>query len=140
MKKLFLKILFTVILTDMVKANNYDHSFVCRWDNNGKLDNEKEFFELLGDKLIIDGKSYEVLNKIIINNSTISFSTIHTDQFLKKTILKTDDDKKDNVYSSEVKTFYKLSKETGLMVSKQIFKNWKEEETTWIDYYQCEIF
>jgi hypothetical protein len=129
-KKFILTILFTLVLSGGASAD--DINFVCQYNDEGKLDKYKQFFELTEKKLAIDGEEFQLSSKPIITDTLISFETIYEDSFQIGL-----EPKK---YFTEVYRINKINKKTGLMVEKQSFLNWKNEDTVWIYYYQCEIF
>ena len=138
MKKLFLILVLGLMWSGSVYANTVN--FVCQWNNEGKLDKQKEFFELTEKKLAIDGEEFILSSKPIITDTHISFETIYEDRFWKKSVVNTKEELENNVYYSKVNRLHKINRKTGLMVEKQSFINWKNEETVWIYYHQCEIF
>jgi hypothetical protein len=107
-------------------------NFVCQWNNEGKLDKQKEFFELTEKKIEIDGEEFKLSSKPIITDTLISFESIYEDSFQTGLEPKS--------YFTEVKRLNKINRKTGLMVEKQSFINWKNEDTVWIYYHECEIF
>jgi len=138
MKKLLSIIVLGLLLSGSAYANTVN--FVCQWNNEGKLEKQKEFFELTEKKLVIDGEEFILSSKPIITDTVISFETIYEDRFLKKSVANTKEELENNVYYSKVNRLNKINKKTGLMVEKQSFINWKNEDTVWISYYECEIF
>ena len=138
MKKLILILITSLFLSSY--ANAIEFNFVCRSDDDGKLDNYKELFELSDNKLVIDGQEFKLSSKPIITDTLISFETSYRDIFMKKMIFNNDEEKKNNTYYSDVVRLHKINKNSGLMVEKLSFVNWKNEDTIWIYYYQCEIF
>ena len=138
MKKLLSILVLSLLLSGNTNANTVN--FVCQWNNEGKLDKQKVFFELTEKKLVIDGEEFILSSKPIITDTVISFETIYEDRFLKKSVVNTKEELENNVYYSKVNRLNKINTKTGLMVEKQSFINWKNEDTDWISYYECEIF
>ena len=138
MKKLLSILVLSLLFSGNAFANTVN--FVCQWNNEGKLDKQKEFFELTEKKLAIDGKEFILSSKPIITDTHISFETIYEDRFWKKSVVNTKEELENNVYYSKVNRLHKINRKTGLMVEKQSFINCKNEETVSIYYHQCEIF
>ena len=137
MKKLLGIAVLGLLLSGSAYANTIN--LVCQWNNEGKLDKLKEFYELTEKKLVIDGEEFILSSKPIITDTLISFETIYEDKFTKG-VANTKEELENNVYYSKVNRLNKINKKTGLMVEKQSFINWKNEDTVWINYYECEIF
>jgi len=131
-----------VVLSLLLSGNAFANTvnFVCQWNNEGKLDKQKVFFELTEKKLAIDGEEFILSSKPIITDTHISFETIYEDRFWKKSVVNTKEELENNVYYSKVNRLHKINRKTGLMVEKQLFINWKSEDTVWIYYHECEIF
>ena len=138
MKKLLSIWVLSLLLSGSAYANTVN--FVCQWNNEGKIEKQKVFFELTEKKLVIDGEEFILSSKPIITDTVISFETIYEDRFWKKSVANTKEELENNVYYSKVNRLNKINKKTGLMVEKQSFINWKNEDTVWISYYECEIF
>ena len=140
------KLLSIVVLGLLLSGNAYaaeNYNFICRMENEyGKLENEKYLFELSQKEVIIDGENYKLSSKPEISNSLISFKFNFKMRAWKKMLSTnaTEEEKKDNVYYTMVDEAYKINRNTGQMVEKTAYTNWKNEDRLSLYYYKCEIF